>query len=218
LLRALALTSGRRHYWHSMDETTAAVQPPPLSGRRVFLRPVLVSDYDAILLAELSEPLAHRWRHRGSTPRPEEFAQRLWNGVLAQFLVCRATDLQPIGLVLSYGADLRASHVHLAATKFDANDQSPLLLYGLTLFVNYLFVHWGFRKLYVEVPEFNAGQFGSGSGRLMTEEGRLREHLFFDGRYWDQVVYAVYRSDWDERSKDWLRVIVGDSPVVAPNG
>jgi hypothetical protein len=75
--------------------------------------------------------------------------------------------------------------------------------------VNYLFVNWDFRKLYAQAPEFNVPQFGSGKDRLLVEEGRLCEHVFFDGRYWDDVIFAVYRSEWERRSKPWLDAITG---------
>ncbi len=61
------------------------------------------------------------------------------------------------------------------------------------LFCNYLFKNFNFRKLYVEVPGFNFGQLERGLGRFFEEEGRLSEHDYYDGRYWDLVIMTLDR-------------------------
>jgi len=46
------------------------------------------------------------------------------------------------------------------------------------------------------VPEFNVGQFQSAIARgLLREEGRLVGHRYMDDRYWDQILYAIYRGE-----------------------
>lgn len=64
-------------------------------------------------------------------------------------------------------------------------------------FIQYLFDHFDFRKLYFEVPEYNASLLATGAGSLLAEEGRLREHLYYGDRMWDMVVYALYREPWE---------------------
>jgi RimJ/RimL family protein N-acetyltransferase len=60
---------------------------------------------------------------------------------------------------------------------------------------------WNIRKVYLEVPEFNLAPILSGVGRVFHDEGRRREHLYYDGRWWDLVTLAVYRADLDELSR-----------------
>jgi hypothetical protein len=136
------------------------------------------------------------WRFRGSTPSPDQWVHSLWQSVVAQHLVVSRLQDKPVGLVLVYRPDFQDGHAHLAALRFDSNDESPLIIFGLALFLRYVFACWNFRKLYMEVSEFNFAQFASGEGTLFQIEGRLRDHLYFNDRYWDQLVLAIHRTAW----------------------
>jgi hypothetical protein len=72
------------------------------------------------------------------------------------------------------------------------------MIIGFALFLNYVFSCFDFRKLYMELPEFNYDQFASGEGRYFELEARLRDHSFFGGRYWDELVLAIYQDKWQE--------------------
>ncbi len=52
----------------------------------------------------------------------------------------------------------------------------------------------------MEAPEFNIAQIKSGLGRFFHEEGRLKAHHYYDGRYYDQLLLALYREDFDQMS------------------
>ena len=67
----------------------------------------------------------------------------------------------------------------------------------MLLLADHLFAHWTFRKLYGETLEFNLANLGGVLGPLLTEEGRLRQHAFAGGRYWDLVHLALYRDVWE---------------------
>ncbi len=173
---------------------------PPLQrtvGRWITLRPIRHADYDAIRLAELSDQLGVRWRHRGTTPSPEAFAQALWAGVLVQYLVVDNDDHALVGLVTAYNADLQSGTCHVGFARFDRTDRSPGLIEGVLLVADHLFTHWTFRKLYGETLEFNLADLGGVLSPLLTEEGRLRQHAYAGGRYWDLVHLALYREVWE---------------------
>lgn len=176
------------------DKTFA---PPPLDGVHVRLRPVTPRDYEHIRALELSSDLAVRWRFRGSTPSPEQWAQTLWRGVLAQYLVVTAVRERPIGLVLAYHADFQDQHAHVAMASFDPKGRSPLMMLGFGLFIQYVFTCWPFRKLYLESSEYNYEQFAAGEGRYFEVEARLRDHSSFGGKHWDQLTLAIYRETWE---------------------
>jgi hypothetical protein len=177
---------------------------PSLEGRHVFLRPVSTGDYAGLQQAEIQGELGMRWRYRGSTPSPEQWAQGLWRTVLAQHLIVRRADDRPIGLVLVYQPDFQDGHAQLAAVRFDLADRSPRMMLGMALFLRHVFACWSFRKLYLEVTEFNYEQFASGAGRLFDVEGRYRDHVYFNGAYWDQLVLAVGRERWQSHGEALL--------------
>jgi len=169
---------------------------PSLLGRTVLLRPLTPADYNFMHLAETSSELGPRWRFRGSTPSPERWNHETWSQCLAAFLVIRRSDDVPVGYVAVHQANFQDGHAHLSATKLVPEGPVPALSLGLALFLRYVFSCWNLRKLYMDVPEYNYGQFASGLEDIFVMEGRLRDDLFAEGRYWDQIILAIYRDSW----------------------
>jgi RimJ/RimL family protein N-acetyltransferase len=170
----------------------------PLRGRHVHLRIVTPADYQMLQIAETGAELGPRWRYRGSTPGPEEWVASLWSSVLAQFLVVENRSGEPLGIVSAYKGNFRDRFAYIAAARFGTEARAPLMMLGLALFIRYVFTTWDLRKLYLEVPEFNLSQFSSVIDKYATVEGRLRDHLFSGGHWWDEVVLAIYRDVWTE--------------------
>jgi hypothetical protein len=193
-----------------------AAEPPPVAGtlarplvaRHVFLRPITHGDYESLMLAELSPELGPRWRHRGGTPSPEAFAQTLFAGVLAQFLVVDREHGRPIGLVSVYHPDPINQHAYIALARLPGSSPRTRVIEGMLLFLDYVFECWPFRKLYAEALEFNFDQFSSGSGRMFDVEARLPERAFFASRMWDQFIIAITRESWAEYGQRMLAVVV----------
>jgi hypothetical protein len=177
---------------------------PTLRGRHVVLRQVMPEDYRFLRAAELTGEHGVRWRYHGATPSPEEWARGLWQSVLAQLLVVAIDEPTPIGLVAAYRPNFQDGHAALAAQRFAMHRPSPLMMLGTALFIDYVFTCWNFHKLYLEVPEYNLSQFQAGGGRVLEVEGRLRNHHWYGGRRWDQVVMAIHRDVWQQESTRML--------------
>ena len=47
--------------------------------------------------------------------------------------------------------------------------------------------------------------FKSGLGRFFVEEGRLKEHSFWNGRFMDLLILAVYRETWAHHTSTMLK-------------
>jgi RimJ/RimL family protein N-acetyltransferase len=188
---------------------------PPMRGRHVFLRPVRSEDYRFIEAAQASEAMTVRWRFRGSTPAPDTAIQSMWHNVLAQFLIVSTVSDRPIGLVAAYRPNFQDGHAHIAAARFEGR-RSPLMVLGHTLFLNYVFTCWNFHKLYMAIPEYNYPQIRSGLNRYFQLEGRLREHYYYGGHRWDELLLAIYREQWRARARDRLSVeLEGDALPTA---
>jgi RimJ/RimL family protein N-acetyltransferase len=188
-----------------------AFRPPSLRARHVSLRPLTPGDYPYLQMLESSTDLAFRWRLRGSTRSPEQWAQTLWGQVLAQFVVVGRAHDTPVGLVSVYRPNFQDGHAYFSAIRFDTGKASPLMGLGTAAFLQYVFTCWDFRKLYAEFPEFNLPLFESALRRGYCQiEGRLREHVYFGRRYWDLLTVAVYRDVWDAiSSTQELRSVIG---------
>jgi hypothetical protein len=182
------------------DQDRAVVEPestaPSLQGRNVLLRPVAPEDYHSLHAVELGEGLGPRWRFRGATPSPEQWSQVTWSSTLAQFLVVARKSSKPIGIVAVHQANFQDGYAYMSAAHFEPPRPSPAMMIGLAIFLNYVFACWDFRKLYLEVPEYNYKRFATVVERYGQLEGRLRDHLYFSGRHWDQLTVAIYRDHW----------------------
>jgi RimJ/RimL family protein N-acetyltransferase len=75
------------------------------------------------------------------------------------------------------------------------------MMMGCALFFDYVFACWPFRKLYLELPEYNVPQVRSGIGTYFRLEGRLRAHSYLTGRYSDELILALYRDDWSDKRR-----------------
>lgn len=176
-----------------------SILAPKLIGRDVYLRAVTPADYGFIQQMEMSSSLANRWRFRGRTMSPAEWAQNFWKDVLVQYLIMDKRD-QAVGLVFIYRTNFQDGHAYLAAVRF-APQATPLMVFGLALFLDHAFTCWSFRKLYLETPEYNYQQIASAADRWFEVEARFREHRFYGGRYWDELVLAITRERWMEEGK-----------------
>jgi RimJ/RimL family protein N-acetyltransferase len=171
-----------------------------MTGRHVRLRAVFPSDYEYLYALATHEKLGWRWRYRGTTPNPEVFQQNLWQTTVVQFVVERIEDGRSIGHVQAFDADDRNGFCHIGILLDPAVERSGWALEALLLFLDYLFTVFTYRKIYAEVVEFNYEQFASGANSVFKVEGRFKDHDWHAGRYWDLIVLALYRQDFE---RDW---------------
>jgi RimJ/RimL family protein N-acetyltransferase len=181
----------------SITESVAGPNPAPLEGRRVALRPVWPDDHPFLYSLAVMPETGYRWRYRGMVPSYELFVRELTHGILAQFLVVDKKKNQAAGLVVCYSADMRHQYAHIAAIAAPEYLRTGVLLEASGLFVNYLFVTWPFRKLYGEAIDYAVHSYRSGLGRYFQQEGRLINHEYYGGRYWDLHIFALYRDTWE---------------------
>jgi RimJ/RimL family protein N-acetyltransferase len=181
----------------------------PTSTKRVRFH--TITDRDAVFLYELmtSPEAGGRVRFAGATPSPEKVAASLWDSVLAQFVVHGVTTQRPLGLVSITSPNFRDGYAYISAVGTPSMQGSGLIAEAVLLGFNYAFQTWPFRKIYMEVSETSYEAFRSGLGRFFTEEGRLQQHCFWDGRYQDVFILAVYRATWAKRAPRLLERLCG---------
>jgi RimJ/RimL family protein N-acetyltransferase len=158
---------------------------------------VLPSDYEYVYALTTHELVGWRWRYRGATPNLETFAQALYHNTLVNFVIERRDSPQRIGFAQAFDASERNGWCHIGLTLDPALSRMGWALESGVLFVNYLFTLWNFRKLYATVVEFNAPEFQSALQRGFELEGRLVEHEYHNGRYWDMLLYSYTREAWE---------------------
>lgn len=187
-------------------------RPVRMETDRTRLRPITHSDYEFLRGAELDPAIVHRWRFQGHVPSPEEYLARLWQGSYAQFIVEHVSESpRPIGLVSAYQYDPQHGWAYLAVLRFGSGIvESAMTLEGLAMFVDYLFKTAPIRRLYAQCVEYNVDSFESLiRAGVLVEEGRLHEHRFFAGRFWDELIFVLTLDAW-MRYRGGLRAIVGE--------
>jgi len=193
-----------------------AEQVAELRGRWVLLRPVEPTDHTR-LAAIMSGPAGGpRYRYRGATPGPRQFESDLWAGVLVQFAICRHDDPTPVGLVTAYNASLSDGHAHVAVCVDPTVQGRGWPLEALGLFIDHVFRCFELRKLYAQVSELNRGRFRPALDDLLFEEARLVDYDYFDGAYFDSVIYALWRSRWFDPNNRHRRLLLARRSSAQP--
>ncbi len=173
---------------------------PRLEDEQIALLPLTADLLPWVYKLATAPATGFRWRFRGAVPSYDHFVAGLWQGTLAQFVVAARDSGQPAGLVVSYQADMTQGTVYMGAVFAQELHGSGIGIAATAIFMRYLFDVWPLRKIYLEVPDFNYYRFASGEGRLFVREGRLKEHHYYAGRYWDQHILAVRREHLDMKS------------------
>jgi RimJ/RimL family protein N-acetyltransferase len=101
----------------------------------------------------------------------------------------------PIGLTSAYSANLQSGTCYVGTVISPKYIRTGAGFKATLLFIAYLFKTWPFLKIYMELPEFNMDQFNSGSNRYFHLEGRLKNHYYFNGTYFDELICAFYLED-----------------------
>jgi RimJ/RimL family protein N-acetyltransferase len=69
---------------------------------------------------------------------------------------------------------------------------------ALGLLVDYAFLHRNAHKVWLEVHANNERAIRSYRSVGFIEEGRIRDNVWLDGKYVDELVMGILRSEWEE--------------------
>lgn len=191
-----APSSAFLEYEGSVGDSSGVPSVRDLVGWTVRLRPVTIEDSRSLYALSTNPETGFRWRYRGRIPSLEEFTENLHRDVLTQFVVSAPKSHEVIGHVAAYRADFRNGHCYIGAVVRPNLIGSGMGAEGAVLLVDYLFANWNFRKIYLEAVSFNVPQFVSGMEKGIRCEGRLTDHHYHDGRFWDLLLLAVHRTDF----------------------
>lgn len=180
----------------------------PLTGKRVLLRALETRDLDPIWEAykdldlELitsgdSPPVSDQqvkafWGRRVENPAPE-----------MRYFVIEPLPGEPLagqfaGLCNLQEIDYRNRHAELAL--WLASPEMRGLGYGtdaIRVLLPYAFEVVRLDKVHLGVYDFNEGGIRSYERVGFRYEGRLRQMLYYKGRYWDEWPMRILRSEWE---------------------
>lgn len=179
-------------------------QPREIVGRRVILRRHRPEDLAAVSRWYRDPEVARLTRYQTS-PMPREEVERFFQTRLlgpdsvAYAIHVRSTD-RLIGLTTfsSLDADNGSVLFHITLGERDVWGQG----YGTeaaTLMLAHAFERLGLHRVGLSVFSFNDRAIRSYEKAGFRIEGRLRDAIVRDGRYWDEIQMGVLRQEWLER-------------------
>jgi RimJ/RimL family protein N-acetyltransferase len=175
---------------------------PFLIGTNLYLRPLERADAP-LAVAWLNDPEVSRTL-RGRPPltlrAEEEFIDRVNQSEhdLTLVIVLRDGD-RPIGMTGLHAIDYRNRHASFGITIGDKNAWGKGHGTEVTrLMVRHAFWTLNLNRVWLEVFEYNPGGQRVYEKVGFRREGVLRQAVYRDGRYWDTIVMAVLRQEWDD--------------------
>lgn len=170
-----------------------------LVSARVRLDSVQAGHMEYLHRLAASDDVGLRWRFGGVAPTIREFQRSLHHGVFAQFVPVLRHSGQPFGHVLAYQMDPLNGHVHIGGVTEARLHRTGYPMEAFVIFLRYLFTNWNFRKIYMDLPEYNRPQvFAAGLIDGIEEEARLRDVTYFDGSWWDWSIVSISRNFFRE--------------------
>ena len=191
-----------------------------LAGRTIVLRPLVPGDYGPLYQMATVGRAAVSWRLRGRSISPDAFPTLLWSDCLAQFVIAsKSAEWSIVGLISAFNHDAVAGTAYLSVLLSEASVGATTALGEATiLFGRYLQAAFGIRKIYAESSEFSLTGLEKITDRFecIHVEGRLRDHLLIDGRYWDLTVMAIYTDQLLRESAQFEAYLAGHVGELKP--
>lgn len=182
----------------SIDETLTRMVS--IRGRYVGLRPLNRPDF----------PILYEWRSKlANTPswtvgfrravRFEEFVQELdlWSRDAVTMMVIDLKSGTAAGFARAYHLNLPDGWAYVMGFADEAYRMRPHVAEATALFGAYLFRQFPLRKICSEVFEFNQYALRLHEKLGFHECGRMRKHVWFNDRYWDLVLFDLFREDYE---------------------
>ncbi len=174
---------------------------PFLIGQKVYLRPLEREDAPRVTpwfnLPDVRRTLL---RHRPINLRSEEeFIDKAYQGEHDVMLGIELRSVeQLVGVTGLHAIDFKDRHAGFGIVVGEPEQWGKG--YGTeatALIVGYAFDTLNLNRVWLHVYEDNERGIRAYRKVGFREEGRLRQHAYHDGRYWDTVTMGILREEWD---------------------
>jgi len=178
--------------------------PNQIEGSRVVLRRHVATNIDAFQRWYADPEIARLARYQATPMRPEEierfFAARVvGTEAMAMAVHERATDrLVGTCAFSQLDAENGSALYHITIGESDVWGQG-FGTESTQLMLDHAFESLGLHRIALYVFEFNERAIGAYRRCGFVVEGRSRESILRDGRWWDELAMSVLESDWRTR-------------------
>ena len=122
----------------------------------------------------------------------------MFSGVKTQFAIEETDTGELVGLVVAYDEDPTCEHCFIGFQRAAGPSVAPGgMVEGMALFLEFLFESFPYRRVILDVPEYNLPLLGSSLESLVSLEGRISDFHFHGGRRWDRCFMSIWRDAWE---------------------
>jgi RimJ/RimL family protein N-acetyltransferase len=188
------------HSWH----------PEALAGSRVVLRRHRPDNLKAFLRWYVDPEVARLTRYQQTPLSHDEIQRFFFSRVMGSEFLAMAIHVRENERLIGTCAfsqldgDNGSALFHITIGERDAWGQG----YGAEateLMLEHAFARLALHRVALTVFEFNGRAVGAYRKCGFTEEGRARQAIFRDGRYWDELHMSILLEEWEEFQRKRLR-------------
>lgn len=122
-----------------------------------------------------------------------------WNDQVSSFVYImeEKRTKKALGLIHIDSLDYIHRHAELGICIFHSQERGKG--YGkqsLSLVIEYLFLQYNFHRCFARVFSHNSPSLALFSSLGFSEEGRLRQHIYREGKYQDMVLFGLLKEEW----------------------
>lgn len=171
-----------------------------LATRHLSIDPVRASDFPDIYSMATSGDNWTRWIMRGGSTNYTDFCARLSGPMIgSQALARTRSSGVPVAHLICYESGRH--HAKFGMVVAPGFQRTGLGFEAAGCFIDFLFLNFGYRKLYVEMIDIE-WQRTSRLQDVFKVEGVLTEHEFFAGKYRDLVIASCTMVEYHSFTKN----------------
>ncbi|MCP3923542.1 MAG: GNAT family N-acetyltransferase [Desulfobacterales bacterium] len=178
-----------------------------LKSRRLILRPLKKNDEPYLYQWNMDPDVRHMWTQDRDIPSYDRFIEKYTRKIKNRFdlffMIQQKTSGQPIGFIYDYASDSIDRNAYLCLYIDENTNARGAGIESAAIFMNYLFMHYNYRKLYSEVYEFNTHALSITRKAGFQEEGCLKDYRYWNGKYWDQYIFSITAQAFSEKYKKY---------------
>jgi RimJ/RimL family protein N-acetyltransferase len=182
----------------------SAWHPESLAGQSVVLRRHSVDNLHAFLAWYKDPEVARLTRHQQASLSTEEIQRFFYARTMGPDFLAMAIHIRETNRLIGTCAfsqldgDDGSTMFHITIGEHDAWGHG----YGTEatqLMLEHAFTRLALHRVALTVFEFNTRALRSYRKCGFVEEGRARESIFRDGRYWDEIHMSILAAEWEAR-------------------
>lgn len=179
----------------------------PIVTERLLLRRYIAADLPAYLARRGREDI-YRYLYR-PMPDPQELRERFekgLNGVFAaegdplRLTVERRLDGAILGDIMLELISLPSQQAEIGYVFHPDYNGQGYATEAIRALISFGFTQIGFHRIFARLDPLNQGSVGVMERLGLRREAHLIQNEFFNGRWWDEVIYATLRAEWEART------------------